>query len=157
MGPLLEQEGARTNMSPCSLAEWGELVPYGVRVEAGLGVPPKGWLRWLAHTFGGVECRGHVEVPCFCSRHPVFCSGLFRSGSWSFCSFCILFSIICPNCPCTQLFLVPYSFFTFCCWRRCLSKCKHYSKDSQVKGPRLEKTPSPRAVPILAMIPSLVQ
>ena len=131
LGPLLQQECTRTNMFPCSLAEWGALVAYGVRVRAGLGVPPKGWLRWLAHPFGGVESRGHVEVHCFCSQHPVFCSRLFRSGSWSFCSFCILFSIICPNCPRTWLFLVPYSLFVFCCWRRCLSKCKHCSKESQ--------------------------
>ena len=128
LGPLLQQEGARMNMFPWSLAEWGELVPYGVRVEAGLGVPPKGRLRWLAHPFGGVECRGHVEVLCSCSQHPVFCSRLFRSGGWSFCSSCILFSIICPNCPCTQLLLVPYSFFVFCCWKRCVSTCKHCSR-----------------------------
>ena len=41
---------------------------------------------------------------------------------------------ICPNCSCTQLFLVPYSFFVFCCSRRCLSRCKHCS--TAAKGPR---------------------
>ena len=25
--------------------------------------------------------------------------------------------IMCPNCTCSQLLLVPYSFFVFCCWR----------------------------------------
>ena len=133
MGPLLQQECTRTNMFPCSLAEGGGLVPYGVRVGAGLGVPPKGRLRWLAHPFGGVECRGRVEVHCFFSQHPVFCSRLFRSGSWPFCSFCILFSIICPNCPHTRLFLVPYSLFVFCCGG---DVCP--SASTAAKSPRLE-------------------
>ena len=31
-----------------------------------------------------------------------------------------------------QLFLVPYSFFVFCCWRRGVSRCKHCSKGFQV-------------------------
>ena len=33
-----------------------------------------------------------------------------------------------------QLFLVPYSFSAFCCLKRGVSRCKHYS--SSVKGPR---------------------
>ena len=37
----------------------------------------------------------------------------WQLGFWSFC---ILLSIICPNYACTQLFLVPYIFFVFCCW-----------------------------------------
>ena len=45
---------------------------------------------------------------------------------------CILLSIICPNFACTQLFLVPHSFFVFCCLRRHLSRCKHCSKGPQV-------------------------
>ena len=37
-----------------------------------------------------------------------------------------LLLIICPNiAACVQLFLVPYSFFVFCCSRRRLSRCKH--------------------------------
>ena len=31
-----------------------------------------------------------------------------------------------------QLFLGPYSLFVFCCLRRWLSRCKHYSKGPQV-------------------------
>ena len=49
-----------------------------------------------------------------------------------FWSFCIFLSIICPNCACTQLFLVPYGFFVFCFSRRRLSRCKHCSRGSQV-------------------------
>ena len=25
----------------------------------------EGWLRCFAHTFGGVECRGHAQYPAF--------------------------------------------------------------------------------------------
>ena len=49
-----------------------------------------------------------------------------------FWSFCIFLSIICTNCTYTQLFLVPYDFFVFCCWNRHLSRCKHCSKGFQV-------------------------
>ena len=71
---------------------------------------------------------------------PCFCSQIFRSGSWGFfLSFCILLSRTYPNCPCTQLFLVAYSFFLFCCLRRCLCRCKHCSKGSQVPGPSLSQ------------------
>ena len=38
-----------------------------------------------------------------------------------------------------KLFLVPYSVFVFCCWRRYLSSCHHYSKSSQVPGPSLSQ------------------
>lgn len=36
-------------------------------------------LRWSAYTFSGFECRGHVQI--------LFCSWLFRSGSWAFSLF----------------------------------------------------------------------
>ena len=38
--------------------------------------------------------------------------------------------------PCTSLFLVPYSFFVFCCRRRGVSKYKHCS--TAAKGPRAQ-------------------
>ena len=60
---------------------------------------------------------------------PCFCSWLLISGSWVFLVF---LSIICPNCACTQLFLVPYSFFVSCCLRRGVSRCKPCSRGSQV-------------------------
>ena len=77
-------------------------------------------------------CRGHAQYPAFAPPDPLLFSWLFRRGSWAFWSFCILLPIICPSCTCTQLFLVPYSVFAFCCLRRCLSRCKHCSKGSQV-------------------------
>ena len=33
------------------------------------------WLKWLAHPFGGVECRRHAQYTAFCYRHPVFAPG----------------------------------------------------------------------------------
>ena len=85
-------------------------------------------------------------MPCFCSQHNFLLPALqkWQSGFWSLC---ILLSITCPNCPCTQLFLVPYSVFVFCAggdvcpgagtaargpWRRRLSRCRHCSKGPQV-------------------------
>ena len=49
-----------------------------------------------------------------------------------FWSFCIFLSIICTNCTYMQLFLVPYDFFIFCCWKRHLSRCKHCGKAFQI-------------------------
>ena len=66
---------------------------------------------------------------------PCFCSWLFRSGSWVvFWSFCISLSIIYPNCTCTQLILVPYSFFVLSCLGRRGDVCPGASPAA--KGPR---------------------
>ena len=123
------------------------------------GVGLEGGLRWSARPFGGVEGRGHARCPAFAPSSSEVAVELF----WSFC---ILLSVICPSCPCTQLFLVPYSLFVFCCWRRSLSWCKHYSKGSQVPGPSLAHpcrtgftswvptgfSPSPRRAPALTFL-----
>ena len=65
---------------------------------------------------------------------PNFCFQLFRNGSWDFCTF---WSRICPNCTCTQLFLVPYSFFIFCSWKRGVSRYKLCS--IAAKDPRSQR------------------
>ena len=70
--------------------------------------------------------RGVAQVVCL---SPWWC----YVGFWSFC---ILF-IICPNCTCTQLFLVLCSFFVFCCSRR--PRCKHCSKGTWFPGPGLSQ------------------
>ena len=62
---------------------------------------------------------------------PSFCFQLFKNGSRDFCTF---WSRISPNCACTQLYLVPYSSFVFCRWKRDVSRCKLCSiaaKDSR--------------------------
>ena len=89
-------------------------------------------LRQFAYSFGGVERRGQKCNTLFLLPTSCFCSWLFRNGSWVFWPFCILLCIICPNCACLQLVLVRYSFFLFCCQRRHLSRCRYYSKGSQV-------------------------
>ena len=84
----------------------------------------EGWLRWSAHPLGGALCRDHTQYPAFAPS-----TSEVAVGFWPFC---ILLFIIFPNCACMQLSLVPYSFFIFCCSRRCLPRCKHSSKGSQI-------------------------
>ena len=87
-------------------------------------VRPERCLRCFANpSGGGVEwrriCTSLAAKTCFYSR-------LFKSRSWIFLvTFVSFVSRICSNCSCTQLFLVPNSFFVFCCWRRSMSRCKH--------------------------------
>lgn len=90
------------------------------------------WLRSFTHPFGGVECRRHVQCPGFAPSSSDVAVGFFRS-------FCIFLFIICPSYTHMKLFLVPYSVFVFCCWRRYLSSCHHCSKSSQVPGPSLSQ------------------
>ena len=73
-------------------------------------------------------CAGGMHSTLLLLPTPCLCSLLFRSGIWAFC---IFLSIICPSCSCGQLFLVPYSFFVFCCSRRCVS-----GASTAAKGPR---------------------
>ena len=136
LGSLLQQEGAKTNNSFfCLLPEWGQA---GSSYEVCPGVSPEGWLRWFAHSFGGDECRGHAQYSSFTPNVLLFCSQLFRNGSWVFGLFISCGPrYICPHCSCTQLFLVPHNFFVFCCSRRHVSRYKHSSKRPQVSGPSL--------------------
>ena len=48
-------------------------------------------------------------IPDF-APNTLFFSLLFRSGSWILWSFCVVLSIICPNCPQVYLFFSPLSF-----------------------------------------------
>ena len=60
---------------------------YGVRV----GVCPEGWLRRLAHAFGGAVCGRHAQCPAFApgsSEVEVVVVVVF----WSFYIFCTEFS-----------------------------------------------------------------
>ena len=130
MGLLLPQRGARTrNSFPCSSAPQGGGRAgslHKVRVWAGPGAGLEG-----GHPFDGGERQGHAQCPTIAPDCPVL---LLALQNWwlGFQSLCILLSRICPNCTFTQLFLVPYRFFVFCCWRRHLSRCKPCSRGSQV-------------------------
>ena len=80
---------------------------YRVRVRAGSGIRPEGWLRWSAHRLGGALWRAHAQHPAFAPDSSevevVFLVFLylvwFASTAWA----------------CAELFSVPYSFFVFCC------------------------------------------
>ena len=84
MGLVLQhkQEKARTSF-PCSVSGGAgyQLVPY-------MGLEP--WLRWSAHPLGGAVCRDQ--------------------GSWVWGLFASC-SQLAQSAACTQLFLVPSSFF----------------------------------------------
>ena len=134
IGALLQEWGARSsNRGPGSLPEVGRAASlHGVRAGARAEVGPEGWLRWSALPSGGAACRGHLQDLLL-----LLALQKWRLGFWSFC---ILLSIICPKCTCTQLFLVPYGFSVFCCSRRGVSGRQHCSKGSQVPGPSLSQT-----------------
>ena len=89
---------------------------------------------WSAHPLRGVECRVHEQYPAFL-RHPVFALGSSKVAVRFFGLFVSLGSRMCPNCACTQLFLVPYSFLVFCCLGRGVSRCKHCSPAAKGPGP----------------------
>ena len=76
-----------------------------------------------------VLCAGIVSRTLLLLQAP-------QSGSL-FWSFGVLLFTVCPKCSYTQLFLVPYSFFIFCCLRRHLCRFKHCSKGFQVPVPSL--------------------
>ena len=96
----------------------------GIRPVCGWGVLSTPLVVWSA-----VDMHSSLLlllIPCFCSR-------LIRSGYWVSHFFASFYQYFAPTAhTCTQLFLVPYSFFAFCCWGRGLSRCKHWSKGTQV-------------------------
>ena len=126
--------GIETNQQvplPICSVSGGRLVPFlGLRWGVCSEVRLEGWLRCFVRP-PVVLIAGSMPVPCCCS-------GLFKSGIWVFwslCVFCSEFVDKTPSCECMKLFLVPYNFFVFCCWRRGLSRCKHRSTCS--KGPQV--------------------
>ena len=111
---------------------------YGVRVGLCSGVGLERWLRWSAHPLGGAVCRGHAQYPAFPPKPPLF---LLAPQKWPlvFLVFFVhnyLLSIICYNCTCKQVFLVPYNLFVFCC-----------RMFVQVQALQ-QKVPGPRAQPV---------
>ena len=113
-------EGVKTNRFPCLLSPQGMLgmswFLIGVRVMACPGVGWEGWLRWFAHTSGGVVEEGGGIGSTLLS--------LLALPKWKlgFSISLYLLSRICPSCACTRLFSVPYGFLVFCCWRRGVSR-----------------------------------
>ena len=94
-------------MFPCSLTSQGGASWCLTRNECRgrSRRPTRGVALVVCPPLWSCRVQGAHVVPCFCSL-------LFRSGSWLFFfSFCILLSIICPNCTCTYLFLILYSLY----------------------------------------------
>ena len=92
-------------LTPCCPSGEGTLVPYGGQGRA-RGVA------WVVCPLP-VFCAGGMRSTLLLLLIPCICSGCFRSGSWGLRVFCIFLPILCPKCTCTQLVLVPYSFFVF--------------------------------------------
>jgi len=117
---------------------------YGVRVGVCSGVELEAWLRWFAYPLDGVECRGYTQYPAFTPNTHFFLPAL-QKWQLGFEALCIFLSIICSSCTYTQLFLVPYSIFVFCCSKRHLSRYQHCSK-----GPRVPACLTPRSLVALS-------
>ena len=56
------------------------------------GVWLEGKLRWPAHPFAGVECRGHAEDPAIAPGSSQMATGVF-------CLFCFVFLYFVYNLP----------------------------------------------------------
>lgn len=139
-GTLLQQEAEQTTGSLAHSPRRGELVPQNMGEGRG---EPRGGAGGVAQvvcpSLCGAKCRRAYTVPCFGVTHPVFL--LQALQKWQLAGFffflCIFWSRICPNCTCTQLFLVPYNFFVSCSSRRGVSRC---STGSHVPAPSLSQT-----------------
>ena len=93
-----------------------------------------GGVAWVvSHPLGDVVLRGHAQYPAFTSD-PLLLLEAFQKWQLGFLVSMYLLSRIYSNSTCMQLFLVPYSFFIFCCSRRGVSRCKNCS--TAAKGPR---------------------
>ena len=98
----------------------------------GPGVRPEGW---SAHPL--------VVLCAVCMHSTLLLLPTPQKWQLGFLVFLYLLSRNCPSCTCTQLFLVPYSFFVFCCLRRG-DVCPGAStagkgSRSQVSGPSLSQ------------------
>ena len=133
------------NRLPCLLAPWesrrASLFLVGVRVGVCPLVRPEGWFRCSAHSWGNAVCRGLVQYPvCAQGSSDVAIGFLVSLYLWVQNLY---------HLHRTQLFVVPYSFFAFCCSKRVVSKSKYYrtvAKDprSQPVSVWWEKTQKPK-------------
>lgn len=119
LGPCCTREQGKQVTGFLVACSWspGELVPYIRGVGGASRGEVSSGFRVFCPPLCDVVCREHTQYLCFSSQ-------LFRNG---LCVFSLFASFIknLPNCTCTQLSSVPYSFFVFFCSRRHLSRWKH--------------------------------
>ena len=123
-----EREQTTSSLARSLRGGWRACSLHGVRVGMWPGVGARCGLGGLPTPLVVVCAGGHAQYPAFALGSSIVAVG------GGFLVFLYLLSIICPNCACTQLFLVLCSFFVFCCWRTGVSRCKHCS--TAAKGPR---------------------
>ena len=115
----------------CSLGG-GRLIPsylaWGQERVGGLGW--RDGLGSFAHCSGDIDYRRAYAVPCFYCQHPVFAPGSSKAAVGLFLVFLYLLVQDLPQLQHALLFLVPHSFFVFCCSWRCVSSFKRCSKGS---------------------------
>lgn len=121
---MLQPSGVKTrNRFPCLLSEegresWSLIWGEGSGQRGGLGGLPTP----LVVPGAGVMHRSLLLL-----RY-------LTSGSWV-CDLLLLVIYNLPNCTGVDLFLVPSHFFVFRCLEKCLSRCRHCGKRSQVPSP----------------------
>ena len=105
-----------------SYLAWGQERVRGLGWRDGLGS--------FAHCSGDIDYRRAYAVPCFYCQHPVFAPGSSKAAVGLFLVFLYLLVQDLPQLQHALLFLVPHSFFVFCCSWRCVSSFKQCSKGS---------------------------
>ena len=130
--------------------EWGRGAPgqacslYVVKVGWVQGSRIKGRLSWSAYPLVGAVCR-------VCAQFPAFVPDSLEVVVGFLVFLCLVHNL--PQLPMREvIFLVPYGFFVFCCWRRLLSRCKHCSKGSQVSRPSLSQICRPDYMFMLGIV-----
>ena len=123
LGPLLQQgvgeKASSSNLTP-SPRRWG--MSWFPAWNPSRGVS-KDWAKEVAQ----VVCRPFwwccmqktCRVCCVCSQHPAFGSSEVTVG---------ILGLLVYFVHCIPFFTVPYSFFVFCCSRRCLSSVNTKAK-----------------------------
>ena len=129
--------GKTSNRLPCSFPKMRRVhSSHGVRVGVCPGVRLEQWLRWFSLTFV-VLSGGGMHSTLFYAPDTHFAPGSLEMAVGFYIY--IFGSRICPNCMCSQLSLVLYSFFVFCSLRRGVSKCKLCSTAAKGPGPSLSQ------------------
>ena len=83
---------------------------------------------------------GQMQYPAFAPNTLLLLLALHKWHLGFFICMYLL-SIICPNCACRQLVLVPFSIFVICCSRKSVFRRKHCALQQRLPGPSLCHSP----------------